>query len=205
LNQDNFLSFRNEKQLSFNSPIRIISVGRDHWKKGYSIALDTMALLKGKDIDFRYTIVGTAGSEKLDFQIKQLGLQKHVELMPRMSFNKTMQLITESDMLLLSSLEEGIANVVLEAMACGTLVISTNCGGMSEVVKNNENGLLIEISNRKEMLEAIEKLLYMPENEKKNMQANAFSIIQEQHSEEAMFRGFEELYQNVLENRTFPQ
>ena len=46
----------------------------------------------------------------------------------------------ESDCLILPSIEEGIANVVLESMAIGLPVISSNCCGMNEVVKNNENG-----------------------------------------------------------------
>ena len=54
------------------------------------------------------------------------------------------ELIKNADILLLSSVEEGIANVVLEAMALGTLVVSTECGGMNEVIKNNENGFLVD-------------------------------------------------------------
>ena len=46
----------------------------------------------------------------------------------------------ESDCLILPSIEEGIANVVLESMAIGLPVISSNCCRMNEVVKNNENG-----------------------------------------------------------------
>ena len=53
------------------------------------------------------------------------------------------------DVLLLPSLNEGIANVVLEAMAIGVPVISTDCGGMSEVVILDTTGWLLPVRDSK--------------------------------------------------------
>jgi len=57
--------------------------------------------------------------------------------------NTIIDRIKNTDVLLLPSIKEGIANVVLEAMALGTLVISSNCGGMNEVIQPGENGFLV--------------------------------------------------------------
>ena len=59
------------------------------------------------------------------------------------------------DLLILPSLNEGIANVVLEAMALGIPVISADCGGMSEVVLPNETGWLVPVRDSEAMGEAI--------------------------------------------------
>ena len=103
-----------------------------------------------------------------------------------------------ADLLLLPSVEEGIANVVLEAMAIGLLVISTNCGGMSEVVKNRYNGFLIESRSPKDMFKAIKLISSLSESEKSKMRANARETILTQHNMQDSIRKFCELYKKSL-------
>src|SRR5690606_7966000 len=110
------------RSVQVNTPLKIISIGRAHWIKGYTYALDSAFLLKVAGVDFKYTIVGVGSNEELIYKRSQLDLENEVLFLEKLSFVELMESIQRADVLLLPSLKEGIANVALEAMALGTLV-----------------------------------------------------------------------------------
>ena len=176
--------------------LKIISIGRPHWKKGYPYAIDAFAMLKGK-IEFEYTIVG-ARHEEYIFQVNQLGLESVVDLQEKKPHEQVMQLLRSSHLLLLPSVEEGIANVVLEAMALGIPVISTNCGGMAEVIEDGVNGFLVPVRSPSAIADAIWKFSLLSPKERLQMAREARRTIENQHSEEHMVNGMVELYEEVV-------
>lgn len=184
-------------ELKNNTVFQIISVGRSHWIKGYSYALDACRLLKEKGFQFKYTIIGGAKDIELLYQIEDLGLQDEVTLLDRIPFSKVQQQIQNSDLLLLPSVEEGIANVVLEAMTLKTIVLSTNCGGMDEVIKDYENGFLIPIRNSELMAKRIIEISKISEPKKEKIKQKAINTIKKQHNEKQMIKGMLELYHNM--------
>src|SRR5690606_22867319 len=106
--------------------LELLSVGRAHWVKGYPYALKACKLLKALNISFHYTIIGAYGNEEIEYLINHYDLKNDVSLLGRMSQNNVVERMSQSDLLLLPSIEEGIANVVVEAMAIGLPVVSTN-------------------------------------------------------------------------------
>lgn len=182
------------------SSITIISVGRNHWVKGYDYALQSCKLLKDKGIAFTYEIVGGGNSEELLFLQHAYGLQKEVQLTGLLPFDKVQQKISAADVLLLPSVEEGIANVVLEAMAIGTLVISTACGGMGEVIINKENGFLVPIRDPDAIAEAIIQVKNLTKESYTHMVTQARTTIEQQHTEKQMVSGMLALYNEVLQS-----
>jgi glycosyltransferase involved in cell wall biosynthesis len=70
------------------------------------------------------------------------------------------------------SYSEGMPTVILEAMACGLAVIASDVGAVSEQV-NQQNGLLIEAGNAKQLEMAIRKFIQMPKDELNLMKENA--------------------------------
>ncbi|MDR6966996.1 colanic acid/amylovoran biosynthesis glycosyltransferase [Flavobacterium arsenatis] len=176
----------------------IISVGRTHWKKGYNYALETCKILKDSGFKFNYQIVGANDSEELTYLVNTLNLQEEVLLSGKMPFFKVQESMRNADVLLLPSLEEGIANVVLEAMQLGTLVISTDCGGMDEVIENGQNGFIVPTRNPQQMSDSILKIAQLPHEEKQSMMEQAKITIEQQHTTEKMISDMISLYQKVI-------
>jgi len=181
-----------------NGKLKILSIGRDHWKKGYTYALRSMKLLKEMKIDFHYTIVGVENNEELYYQRFQLGLEKEVTFLEKLTLKEVLKQIQLADVLLLSSVEEGIANVVLEAMALGTIVVSTDCGGMHEVILNNENGFLIPIRDAQSMANVLHKVSNLDSFDYNKITYAARKTIEKQHNYIKMIHEMNALYLKVL-------
>ncbi|WP_348799492.1 glycosyltransferase family 4 protein [Flavobacterium adhaerens] len=191
--------FSGEKKTG--NKLKIISVGRDHWVKGYSYALDAMALLQQENFDFHYTIIGVQNDEELLFQRAQLELQGKVFFRDNLPFETVVSEIKSADILLLPSVEEGIANVVLEAMALGTLVVSTDCGGMSEVISDGENGFLVPIRNPEAMAATIKRAALLSDESRLAITQRARQTIEKQHNESLMVADMMTLYESVLNGK----
>lgn len=186
------------EQRKSNEILKIISVGRSHWVKGYSIALDAFSILKTENFDFNYTIIGIENDEELTFQRSQLGLENDVVFIKNVAFETIKKEIQNADIVLLPSIEEGIANVILEAMALGTLVISTNCGGMNEVITDGENGFLVPIRDAKAITEKIKTIYKLSELEQQIITQNARKTIETQHNFAGMISEMKQLYFDIL-------
>lgn len=192
------LNFNNEVK---NGKLKIISIGRSHWVKGYNYALDACKILRDEKIDFQYTIVGVDNNEELIFQRNQLQLEENVVFEKHLSFSQIINKIHSSDIVLLSSIEEGIANVVIEAMALGTIVISTNCGGMSEIISDNENGFLVPIRNAEAIAERIKFVNNLSNDKLTTIKYNARKTVEIKNNYKNSILQMKELYDEILENK----
>lgn len=183
------------RQRPTNDVFQILSVGRSHWIKGYTVALDAMRILKNKNVKFRYTIIGVSGNEELQFQRKQLDLVNEVEFIDKLPFEKVVKKIQNANVVLLPSYKEGIANVILESMALGTPVISTNCGGICEVISDHENGFIVPVRKPYDMAKALQKVAEIDEDSYEKIINNARISIEKNHTEDKMIQDMIQLYQ----------
>ena len=106
--------------------------------------------------------------------------------------------MSESDLLLLPSVGEGISNSVLEAMALGIPVISTDCGGMEEVIKNGKNGFVISAREPKLIVIQIHKFLTMSNNGRLRMINNARQTIKEKYLLQEQIVKMQHFYQTYF-------
>jgi colanic acid/amylovoran biosynthesis glycosyltransferase len=171
-------------------------VGRPHWIKGYVYALDACKILKNHKINFTYTIIGGANLE-LIYQINELELNHNVTLIDHVPFERVQELMQKSDVLLLPSNAEGLANVVLEAMALETLVLTTACGGMDEVIQNDVNGYIIPIRDVEKMANKLIEITALTISEKRILTDNAKEIVKKQHTENKMISEMLEFYNHL--------
>jgi|GEM_PF-355760 colanic acid/amylovoran biosynthesis glycosyltransferase len=180
-------------------PLQILSIGRFHWKKGYHYALDALYLLAQKNISFHYTIIAGGNNEELLFHINDLGLQEYVTILPALPHVEVFKKLAEADVFLLPSVEEGIANVVLEAMAVGVPVISSDFGGIKEVIRHGENGYLFQNRNVRDLATQVEYFLQQSPETLEKLVMNARATVAKQHNLSQLGENMMVLYKEILQ------
>ena len=144
--------------------VRILSVGRLEWKKGYEYALSSIKLLIDKGIRCDYRIVGEGSfRQAIQFSIIDLGLQDVVELCGALNHAEIIEKLYSTDIFLHAAVSEGFGNAVLEAQAAGVPVICSNADGLSENVLDGVSGFVVP---RRNVIAMTEKLELLSTNEK---------------------------------------
>ncbi len=107
----------------------------------------------------RLVILGDGGKRSnLEKLARQLGIERQVTFLGFQT--NPFKYLARSDIFVLSSLWEGFALVIVEAMACGIPVISTRCpSGPDEIITDGVNGLLVPVADETALAEAILRLL----------------------------------------------
>lgn len=142
----------------------IVVVGRLDEQKNHKILIDAFADFAQNYSDYELNIYGRGPlEEKLVSRIKELGLEEKIHLL---GFNNNVwESVADAAMYILSSDYEGIPNSLLEAMAMGIPVISTDCpiGGPAMLIKHEVNGLLVPVGDSRELYLAMCRLADNPE------------------------------------------
>ena len=103
----------------------------------------------------------------LSEQVEKLGLSDKVEFLGRIPREKTAPLYQEADVFVLPSLNEGMSNAMLEALATGLPILATDTGGAKEIVAEGQNGCIIRMKSAEDIAKKLEKLIKNPELRKK--------------------------------------
>lgn len=137
----------------------LLSVGNLIELKGHNLVIEAMRSLP----EFDLWIVGD-GEQKafLEKRAVDLNVAGQVFFKDPVSHSTLVEYYNIADMLVLASSREGLPNVLLEAMACGTPVIATNVGGIPEILTCDEAGVLMPERNSSEIVSAVRKLFEYP-------------------------------------------
>ncbi len=153
---------RKKLDLPANQKI-ILSVGNLIERKGFHFIIEAFSILKNKlrgNETPLLVIVGEGEYRKiLENLVDKYDLWNHVRLVGAVLHKNLYKWYSSCDIFCLASSREGWPNVLLEAMACGKPVVATNVWGVSEVIKNDKYGILVE--NQKPLLlaESLESAL----------------------------------------------
>ncbi len=191
--------YHTAKPAGTSTSLNIISVGRMKWIKGYHLVLDALRKLADSGIKFHYTLIARGDAEEILYQAADLKLTDYITIIPGIPQQEVFRKIAESDLLLLSSFDEGIANVALEAMALGIPVLSSDCGGMEEVVNNNQTGY---IYRNRDVNDLFEKLTSFASKHHLNDGAVtrlAKNYVLQHHTVEQLGRNMKLLYQDITD------
>lgn len=136
----------------------IVSVGALLPRKGHDLLIDAVAHLPG--VHLRIAGQGELRSA-LQAQIDRSGLGERVKLLGALPYADLPKLYSAADVSALCCHSEGLANVWVESMACGTPVVTFNVDGAPEAINTPEAGLLLAPDQRepKQVAQALEKLL----------------------------------------------
>lgn len=151
---------------STGPPGRLISVARLKKKKGFSYLLDALALLRDKGLEFSLDIYGEGDQkEAIEEQARRLQLSDRVALKGAIEHDRIPEALRQSGTFVLACVvmpdqdRDGIPNTMLEAVAAGTPVVSTEISGIPELIQNGKTGLLVEERNVEQLSRALEKMI----------------------------------------------
>lgn len=133
-----------ERTASDGDALRIVSVGRLRWEKGYEYALKAVALLRQSGVSCEYRIVGDGPAmEAIAFARHQLGLENTVHLLGSLPPAEVRDHLQWAQVYLHAAVSEGFCNAVLEAQAAGLPVVCTDAGGLPENVLDGVTGFVV--------------------------------------------------------------
>jgi glycosyltransferase involved in cell wall biosynthesis len=175
----NGIDLNDFRRSDFSSPIpSIIAVGRLIEKKGFTDLIRACEVVRKRGREFRCQIIGEGPLEKpLRAQIDHGGLAGQVEVAGPHPQSEVRSRLAGATLFVLPGIAEpsgamdNLPTVIMEAMAAGLPVVSTQIGGIPEMVVENETGLLVSPNDPSALADAIEKLLVDPALAKKFGQA----------------------------------
>lgn len=174
----------------------VLTIGNIHPRKNQEMTIQALAPLLHLIPDLRLDLAGAVRDEDYYEGLRALVKDKNVEESVRFLGwrDDIPELLVKSDLLVLSSLREGVPHVVREATFAQVPVVATRVGGVPESVRHGETGYLVDVNDRSSFREYVEELIRDSER-RRRMGENALQFGQERFSNSAWI----EAYSNVLE------
>ena len=148
---------------SLSRPLRIVSVGRLDWRKGYEYALEAVRMLEDRGVHCEYRIIGTGEFHTATaFARYQLGLTDTVALLGAKSPSEVRDEMRWADVFLHAAVSEGFGNSVMEAQAMMLPVVCTRAGGLPENVVDGETGITVPSRDPSALAGALSRLAADP-------------------------------------------
>ncbi len=170
--------------------------GRLVERKGIHILLQSFAMVVKKHKDIFLIILGGGYLKKnLKDQSQAFGIVKNIKFCGFVT--NIYEYLNATDIYIFPSFQEGFPNAVLEAMACGLPVIATKIGVVVDIIKDGENGLLVESGNKNELANALKKLISEPEYAL-SLGQNALKTIRENYNIDIIANKYLHLYAKMM-------
>ncbi|MEZ4547133.1 MAG: glycosyltransferase [Thermodesulfobacteriota bacterium] len=183
--------------------IRIVTIARLVREKGLEYAIKAVGILAAKNpgLTIKYEIIGEG---KLLDKLQSLAAEEEtsdaVTFAGGMDQDYISGRLAESDIFLLSSVEEALSVALMEAQASGLPVVATKVGGVSEVVSDGESGYLVQPGDAEALAEKLDLLVKDPEGRKKMGMAGR-KTVEEKYDIRKLNKKLVELYRSLLSDK----
>lgn len=170
----------------------VLALARLHWKKGLDLLLNSMAEIPGAYL----WIAGEGPLEsKLKAQCSELGLDDRVRFLGWRDDRGA--LLAAADICAFPSRYEPFGTVTVDAWAAKTPLVAAASAGPKAYVKNEENGLLIEIDDQEALTTSLRRLIEEPELREKVV-AGGLKSYNEQFTKEVFIKDSMDFYNRIL-------
>jgi len=196
INQEKFINLKKELGIKDRERKIVVSlISRMLWNKGIGEFVEAVKVLKKKYPYLECLLVGPIDRENpskiKEATIKKWEKEKIIKYLGERKEIK--EIIAISDIIVFPSYREGVPRILLEAGAMEKPLIATYVPGCKEVVKNNENGFLVEPKNSQQLAEKIE-ILIKNKNLREKFGKRSREIVEKKFNVEKVVRETIELY-----------
>lgn len=168
--------------------ICLMGIGRVAPQKGFDYAIKAFALLLRKRPEIRLVIVGSGNTEEYKKLAEEYGVEKKVIFT---GFRQDIhELVQAMDIFWLPSRSEGFPNAMLEAMAAAKPVVAFDVAGVAEILKNNENGIVVPFEDIENLSRYTIELIENP-GKMKSIGEKAYLTVNNEYSIERMCSNIE--------------
>ena len=180
------------------SVLKLLCVANIHKNKGQKYLIEALSLLGEKEV--KLTFVGHIKDEvyyrELLDKIRNTNLEEKIDFRGFLNGNELATAYDHANIFVLPTLLEGFGMVLVEAMSHGLPIIASNVGGISEIIDDGDNGLLIPPASPDELAEAIRKLI-----EDKNLRTRLGENAFEKYNRMPSWKeSFEKFFKSAYEN-----
>ncbi|HEX2228739.1 MAG TPA: glycosyltransferase family 4 protein [Candidatus Binatia bacterium] len=175
------------------------SIGRLSEQKAQHFLIEAVASLKNKYPGIKLLLVGEGPLRHfLERKIRDLDLSAHVSLLGQRE--DVADLLNIFDVYAMSSQWEGVGRALTEAMYARLPIVTTAVNGVTELVSENDTGLLVPAGDPQALANAIDRVVSDPELGKR-LGTNARTRVEEFMDGKRMVRAIEELYERLITSR----
>ena len=194
------VNFINDQYIKKDKSEFIFVGGLDsaHYFKGLDNLIEAFRLIPG---DWKLTIVGD-GNLRPEYEtlVKNNALDKKIIFKGRLSDADLIKSYQESDCLILPSINsnEAFGIVMIEAMACGNMIIASDLPGLRSVFENGKQGLLVEVNNIEDLRSKIISVI-KDKNLRQRMSLAARDLVEKKYDENLMKKSLKQIINNIIE------
>lgn len=139
---------------------RLLFIGRLHYVKGLPLLLQAVRDLRARYAGIHLDVAGDGPErEVLESLVREYDLAGHVKFHGYRSQVQLRDLLSRADVLIMTSLAEGVPVVLMEAMAAGVPVVAPRVGGIPELVEDRASGILFHPGHLEDLVCKVDELL----------------------------------------------
>lgn len=180
----------------------VLTVARLTKQKSIDTLIDALVILRARGCDARLEIIGD-GPERatLEQHARERNVYEHVEFLGMLPQTELPAHYARAAVFVLPSIREGVGLVFAEALLCGTPIIGTASGGVTDIIRDGETGLLVPPRDARALADAIERVL-MDRALAARLVVNGAALVRERFAPERVATQYLEIYQRALQPTT---